>query len=122
MIRDDGCGLSRAIAELEASTAKLPALDPADFVQLEEALTERSLVVHEVSSCAAQMARTKAAFDTAQLDSLQSAVSAGDEAFLRLTLVREQIRLDFKDLTRQLEILRSIRGAYGLAGTTQYSG
>ena len=118
----DNSGLRKAVAELEESTTRLSDLDPADFARIEEALTERDLVVHRISILAAQMARGKTKFDTALLDHLQRAVSSGDEAFLRLTLVREQIRLDFKDLNRQLEILRSIRSAYGLANTTQFLG
>lgn len=112
----------RAIAELEQVTARMAALDPGDFARIEETLLERLVVVQRVSDCAARMAQSKAEFDRGLLANLERAVSDGDEAFLRITLVREKARLDFKDLNRQLEILRSIRGAYGFTSTTQFLG
>lgn len=112
----------RAIAELEQVTARMAALDPGDFMRIEETLLERLVVVQRVSDCAARMAQSKAEFDRSLRANLERAVSDGDETFLRITLVREKARLDFKDLNRQLEILRSIRSAYGLASTTQFLG
>jgi hypothetical protein len=103
----------QAIVELEQVTGRMVSVDPGDFARIEETLLERLVVVQRVSDCAARMAQSKAEFDMGLLANLERAVSDGDEAFLRITLVREKARLDFKDLNRQLEILRSIRGAYG---------
>jgi hypothetical protein len=116
------CEFRQAIAELEQVTGRVAALDPGDFARIEETLLERSVVVQRISDCVLHIAQSKAEFDMGLLANLERAVSDGDEAFLRITLVREKARLDFKDLNRQLEILRSIRGAYGFTSTTQFLG
>src|SRR5262249_2878334 len=108
--------VSAALERLEQTSARLSSLDPQDPDSIERALAERRRAISElagalegVDGCEELVRR------------LETALAAGRETMIRVTLVREQTRSQLVYVNQELHWLRDLQ-PLGKGGKLDFSG
>jgi hypothetical protein len=96
------------LQSLADTTARLAALDGANAMQVERALTERARAIEAIASWMAAERRASRPVSPELAEPLAHDLESGAQILVRLAMDRDSTRLGLTRLSRELQMLRGL--------------